>query len=445
MTPTKTYAFPNGFRVIYEKNNSNTKNTSIQLFCKLGSVHEYDSMRGASHFIEHMCFKGTKNIPLSKTISENYDNIGAYLNASTYKNYTVYLVKCQNTYTERCISILSDIVMNSVFKKKEFEKEKKVLEEEVMRSENNYYELILDNIEKMIYEGSSFAHAIDELSYHNANTLKYKDVIELYHEFYRPNNMVLSIVSHAPLSHFIRILKTSFFVKTPITPCSHNHSWKYQVYYNIHPQTTPKYNIIQKKGSMTTHIGIAFRTCSQYSDDKYVLNLLSNIIGGYRSSVLYNVLRQENGLTYRSGSDTQYYDSYGHILFFAETDNHKVMKNGSKKGVLPWIINVLHYFRKHGVSYTHVVNAKTNLEGSLTMSSDNSDTICRYNGEQALLYNDANIVPYSNIYEKYYKTITRSQINSIIEKYLHPSNMSVCIIGSSVPSLHSVKQICDDL
>jgi hypothetical protein len=82
-----------------------------------------------------------------------------------------------------------------------------------MRSENNYYNLISDNIEKMIYEGSSFPHAIDELSYHNANTLKYKDVLELYHEFYRPNNMVLSIVSHMSLSYFIRVLKTSFFVK----------------------------------------------------------------------------------------------------------------------------------------------------------------------------------------------------------------------------------------
>jgi predicted Zn-dependent peptidase len=56
MTTTKTYAFPNGFRVVYQKNNSNSKSTSIQLFCKLGSVHEYDSMRGVSHFIEHMCF-----------------------------------------------------------------------------------------------------------------------------------------------------------------------------------------------------------------------------------------------------------------------------------------------------------------------------------------------------------------------------------------------------
>jgi predicted Zn-dependent peptidase len=196
---------------------------------------------------------------------------------------------------------------------------------------------------------------------------------------------------------------------------------------------------------MTTHIGIAFRTCSQYSDDKYVLNLLSNIIGGYRSSVLYNVLRQENGLTYTSGSHTQYYDSYGHILFFAETDNHKVMKNGSKKGVLPLIINILHHFRKKGVTNTQVVNAKTNLEGSLTMSTDNSDSICRYNGEQSLLYNDANIVPYSTIYEKYYKSITRSQINTIIEKYLQPSNMSICIIGSSIPSLSSVRQFCEEI
>ena len=59
----KTYTFPNGFRLVYEKPSSNLKNSAIQVFCKLGSIYERDGIRGASHFIEHMCFKGTNKIP----------------------------------------------------------------------------------------------------------------------------------------------------------------------------------------------------------------------------------------------------------------------------------------------------------------------------------------------------------------------------------------------
>ena len=57
--------FPNGFRLIYEKPKNKLPITSIQLFCDVGSVHEDGELRGASHFIEHMCFKGTRDYPNS--------------------------------------------------------------------------------------------------------------------------------------------------------------------------------------------------------------------------------------------------------------------------------------------------------------------------------------------------------------------------------------------
>ena len=148
----KTYTFPNGFRLVYEKPPSNFKNTSIQVFCKLGSIYERDGIRGASHFIEHMCFKGTNKIPEAKTIAENYDKIGAYFNANTNKQYTVYVVKCNNNYVENSIAILSDMMMNSTFRATEFTKEKKVVEEECIRLENDYFSLATDAIEKLLYE-----------------------------------------------------------------------------------------------------------------------------------------------------------------------------------------------------------------------------------------------------------------------------------------------------
>jgi len=441
----KTYTFPNGFRLVYEKPASNLKNTAIQVFCKLGSIYERDGIRGASHFIEHMCFKGTNKIPEAKTIAENYDKIGAYFNASTYKQYTVYIVKCNNNYVENSIAILSDMMMNSSFRPSEFTKEKKVVEEESIRLENHYFSIISDAMEKLLYEGSSFEHAIDELSYHTKDTLKYNDVVELYNTFYRPNNMVISIVSNIPFSHFIKFLQTTYFMKKPTVKCSPDHAWKYQAYYNVREQSSPKYSLIKKLGAKTSHVMIGFKTCDQFSKDKYILNVLNNIIGGYMSSRMFSTLREKNGLTYRSGSHTTYYDSAGQIVFFAETDPNKLLKNGDHAGVLPLIIDIIRDLCKRGVTQHEVANAKMNLEGSMSLSLENSNTPCEYNGIKMLLYcnDEKSIVPSVDIYKTYYKSITRADVNGIIKKYFKLSQMSVCILGEQVPPVRQIKKICE--
>jgi len=92
----KIHTFPNGFRLIHEISKNKLPLTSIDAYCDLGSIYEKPNMRGVSHFIEHMCFKGTKKIPYSKDIFKQYDETGGYLNASTYKRYTIYTLKCHD-------------------------------------------------------------------------------------------------------------------------------------------------------------------------------------------------------------------------------------------------------------------------------------------------------------------------------------------------------------
>jgi predicted Zn-dependent peptidase len=118
------YTFKNGLRLVYEKPISVLPVTSVQVFCDYGSIYENDDVRGAAHFIEHMCFKGTSKIPDAKDIFLNYNKIGAYFNAETDKRYTRYYVLCEDDYVKNSIYILSDMLMNSTFNKKEFQKER---------------------------------------------------------------------------------------------------------------------------------------------------------------------------------------------------------------------------------------------------------------------------------------------------------------------------------
>jgi hypothetical protein len=150
-------------------------------------------------------------------------------------------------------------------------------------------------------------------------------------------------------------------------------------------------------------------------------------------------------LTYRSGSQTTYYDSAGEIVFFAETDPEKLLKNGEHAGVLPLITDIIRYLCKSGLTQHEVVNAKLNLEGSMSLSMENSNTPCEYNGLKMLLYcnDEKSIVPSANVYKTYYKAITRAHVNDMIKKYFTLSQMSVCILGESVPPIRQIKKICE--
>jgi predicted Zn-dependent peptidase len=71
--PIRHHTYPNGLRVIYEPSKTTVPLTYIYLYCNVGSVHEPDNLRGVAHFIEHMCFKGTRRISNPKDIFIEYD------------------------------------------------------------------------------------------------------------------------------------------------------------------------------------------------------------------------------------------------------------------------------------------------------------------------------------------------------------------------------------
>ena len=457
-----THTFHNGFRLIYEKPRNSISTSAIQVFCKVGSAMETDETRGISHFIEHMVFKGTKKIPLSKDISNTYDQIGAYFNATTEKSYTNYIVNCQDEYVKNCILVLGDMLMNSIFDRKEFEKEKKVVVEETIILEDSNSDIISDAYDATVYKGSPYEYPIDVFSYHKPGSLDYDTTIQFYKTFYRPSNMVLSVVSHISFSRFIDIINNSDFARTPElgtkigdrvlskddAKMRLSESFIYCPNSSISylPQNEPQYIIKKRKGVNTMHLIVGFRTCSQYSPDKYALNMLENILGGYMSARLFTVLREENGLTYTSYANSRYYSILGDFSIGAETDPAKLLVNkGVGKGVLPTIMDIIDDLQQNGVSKKELQISKSNLKGSIAIDQSISGA-CFYNGSKLILYDDGTpVVSYYDRFDNYYKNITQRDIHDVIQKYLKKSNMTVCILGEHVPNLKTIKSICNKI
>ena len=462
-----THVFPNRFRVVYQKSELSIPLTSMYAFCSVGSAYETDPVRGASHFVEHMCFKGTHKITKARDLLREYDKIGAYFNAYTEKGYTAYMVKCDDQYVQHSVVLLGDMIMNSMFPRKEFNKEQHVVVEESIRSKDDDEYTLEKKLDAIYLNGSSYAYPIDDIDYHpTPDHLKYEDVLKWYHWFYHPSNMVLSIVSNLSFSQIMTMIRKTDFVKKdrnikdkkPDFALSHPEL----CILPIHEKNQDKIRVefLQKTGVSADIIHIGFRTCSFLSEDKYILKLLAHILNGL-SGKLFTALRTKHGLTYRSVCENTFYENTGHISIHIQSDPKKIIEDQHHHiGVLPIVIQLLNDLKRNGVSTEEIEVAKGNMKGKYLLNMQSIDNITEYNGIQYMYnrkslssYTDSenkkefegkvdDFLPFQQLYDKKIKHITKKQMNDIIQHYFSRKNMLIGIMYDKDIPKPKIESIC---
>jgi predicted Zn-dependent peptidase len=399
----------------------------IRAFCHVGSVNECDDIRGASHFIEHMCFKGSTQFPSWSAVNEPFSRSGAFFNATTTKQYTCFIVDCLDYYVHPFLKILGDIMLKSKFERKEYKLELNVVREETKLDSIESY------IENMAFNGSAYENWVDHPSYHKSGCLPYNKVLDYYHKYYVPQNMVLSIVSSIPFDTIIHYISGTSFTKHPAY---------------IIPITNPNLGVLISNcksnyvlvpsNSETSRIEIGVRICNQFENDEFhALNVLRHIISGTMSSRIFVELREIRGLSYRSGSYMTLYETVGIFVLFAISDCTRLMKDKSRMGTIPVMFSILDDLVKNGVKDGELKMAKQTIRESLKMESVAGADKSSYNGIRVMLHNETekDIMSNGEIYEKCYKKITKSNINQVIQKYFAGNNYYLSIIGGKLPNV----------
>jgi len=435
----KITTFPNGMRFIYEKSPSVLPLTSIQCFVHVGSANEPEEARGVSHLLEHMCFKGTKRLPTSTAISRIYDETGAYMNAYTVKQVTCYVIKCKSDFVDKCVDVLSDMMFNSTFGRAEYEKEYDVVVEEARKYADDNLNEVQENIDRIIFAGSSYAAPIDKIIYHTGGRkISYDDMVSYYKTYYVPENMVLSIVSSLDYSAVLRAVKKTHFVGRSVRGIAPPRRVPVLA---ITPQNKPNIVFIKRPNIASTIVAIGFRTCSMYSAEKYALNLLKYIFIGPTSSYFFDQLRTKNGLTYSTTIYTNYYENTGDFVIYTQVAAEKLMKNGaSRPGLLPVIFNIIRKLKKNGISKKDFDTAKGYMQGVLLRNLEDNDTLADHNGMRALFYAAAAAVAppaiysYRNKYKECYEKLTREDLNRALRKYFCAENLTIVCLGSHEPA-----------
>ena len=422
------HTFQNGLELVYQSSDRAIPITSIYVFCKVGSAYETDPIRGASHFVEHMTFKGTEKVKKVRNLLLKYNNIGSESNGFTYHNYTCYYIKADDQYFQKAYDILVDVLLHSTFPKKEFVKEQNVVVEENIRNEDDNINLITERIESIYYKGSSYENPVDCIKYHPTPThLKYEDMYDWYKWFYVPSNMIISIVSQLPFSHIKNIVAHSDMTQKCDKQSDKQSDKREKPPFAL---STPKLDLLpigpfsvnyyHKKSVKATTLSAGFRIGGHNSKDKYSLMILREILNGFGGR-LFMEFRTKHGLTYRTKCIMDIQEHAGYFTIFLQTDPEKIIE----------IVSILLHFLKDlkkGITEDELRRGKVLIKGGLLRSMENIDTLAIYNGEESM-YGD--FVPFQELYSRKFARITKKQVDDVILRYF--KDMVVCILYDKIP------------
>ena len=174
----------NGLRVITVPMKDNPTVTVLVLV-ETGSKYETKAKNGISHFLEHMCFKGTAKRPTAQAISSELDGLGSSYNAFTSQEYTGYYAKSSANHFKKIFDVVSDIYLNSAFPAAEIEKEKGVIVEEINMYEDMPHRHVHDLFASLLYgdtpAGWNIAGTRD-----NVRAMKREDFVQYHQAHYVP-------------------------------------------------------------------------------------------------------------------------------------------------------------------------------------------------------------------------------------------------------------------
>jgi len=294
-----------------------TDAVTVLVFCKVGSRHETVSLRGASHFIEHLMFKGTKRRPNTLSISRTLDAVGAQFNAFTGKDATGYYVKADHAHTRLAIDLLHDMLFHSVFDPKELNRERGVIIEEINMYQDNPMTYVENILEQGLFQGSTLAEDIAG-THDSMRAMKRADILHYRNAYYEPSSMVVCVSGHVDALVMSWLEETFGRVKP-----TKKHPKDFEPFVGWETQQEPRV-LVKEKATEQVQIALGFPAYSLHDKKLRAAKLCSVILGGTMSSRLFIAVRERKGLAYFVRSWLESYEDTGYLTIRAGLDKSRL-------------------------------------------------------------------------------------------------------------------------
>ncbi len=399
----------NGLRVITVPMKDNPTVTVLVLV-ETGSKYENKKNNGLSHFLEHMCFKGTVKRPNAHAISAELDGLGSQYNAFTGQEYTGYYAKSDAKHFKQVFDVVSDIYLNSTFPEAEMEKEKGVIVEEINMYEDMPQRHVQDLFMSLLYGDQPAGWNIAGTR-ENVRAMTRKDFVEYKKAHYVPSATTVIVAGKVKESDVKREVARVFGVLK---------NTKKESKQKVKEGQTKPQVLIKYKKTDQTHFVLGVRTFDVYNKNNGVLTVLSTILAGGMSSRLFIKLREELGVAYYVRAFNDPFTDHGFLEISAGVSNNRVEE------VVAEILKECEKLIIEPVSLDELNKVKEYLAGNQKLELESSDAWASFYGGQEVLRKKIKSPEES---EKEIRKVTPKQIQDMAKVIFKNQSLNLAIIG----------------
>lgn len=410
----------NGIRVVQVASHDTQAVTVLVLF-EVGSRYETHALSGASHFVEHMMFKGTKRRPTTMDISRDLDSVGADYNAFTGKDYTGYYIKLDASHTDLAVDMLHDMLFRSLYRQEECERERDVIYEEINMYEDNPIMHSQELLEGLLFEGQPLGRIISG-THATMKGISRSALIRYRDSHYVPSNMVIAVAGKIDGDVMAMLEKTFGTVREPRRAAP---SFRRASVRTGRPKVALKY-----KETEQVLFNLGFPGLPYGHKRLPALSLLATILGGGMSSRLFTEVRERRGLAYSVSADVEVFQDTGYFAIFAGLAKSKL-----DEGVRT-IMKELGTMAASGPTAEELKRAKDYIRGKMVLRLEAPSALADFYARQELLTKRLE-TPEDKI--KKLIAVTRDDVRSAARQVFRTSGLSASVIGPYKDAKHFIK------
>jgi predicted Zn-dependent peptidase len=364
----ETSVLPSGIRLVTETM-ADVRSVAVAFWVGTGSRDEPDELAGASHFLEHLLFKGTERRSAA-AIAEALDEVGGDCNAFTTKEYTTFYVRLLSDHLGLGLDILSDIMWTPALRPADIEAERTVILDEILMHADEPADLAAENWQSSLFPGHSLGR--DTLgTASSVRRITRDDIVAFLAQHYRPANMVVSAAGDCTHKAVAADLERRFAgLEGGEAP------------QRVAPGPEAITLDVVRRPTEQAHLVYGARSVSRFDERRWALAVLNHVLGGGLSSRLFQKVREERGLAYSVWSERAGYQDTGSMAIVVGTAPEHVDE------VLRIVEGELELLANEGVTERELAVAKGNLRAEMLLSGEDSGARMSRIGGSLLLHGE---------------------------------------------------------
>ena len=362
-----------GLRIVTEEVPS-VRSAAVGIWVNVGSRDEAPATAGASHFLEHLLFKGTTS-RTALEISSSIESVGGEMNAFTSKEYTCFYARVIDTDLPMAIDVVSDLITSSIVTALDVDAERKVVLEEIAMRDDDPSDLVHDLFSDTYYGDTAIGRpilgTIDSIKGMSRNT-----VFNYYKKKYLPQDLVVAVAGNIKHKRVVAMVEEALSrdnfldelgapVLRPNTPVKNSKQQSVGLLY---------------KKSEQAHMFYGMEGVARADERRFAMGVLSAALGGGMSSRLFQEIREKRGLAYSVYAYAQQFAGSGVLGFYAGCNPTKAVE------VVEIIRGVLSDVADNGMTHEEIERAKGAVRGSLVLSQEDSGSRMSRIGKNEIVY-----------------------------------------------------------